>query len=214
MPTVTSPEQQRFVFDGISWQRYLCFDELIEDRRVRLTYDRGKLEFMTFSYMHENLKEFLGDLLVVLCQEFGVPRSSAGSMTFRREDLDRGLEPDQCYYLFHAHLVRGTEVIDFEVDPPPDLAIEIEISRSLLDRIAILGALGVPEVWRCDGESLRFLRLNESGAYEERDESASFPGISAMDIMTAVRQRCEFDEDTVLHAFRERVRERRGNLNP
>lgn len=211
MATVAPPDTQRFVLDGVDWRRYLGFDALLDDRRVRLTYNRGSLEFMTLSYRHENLKEILGDLIVVLCQEFGVPRNSAGSMTFRREDLNQGLEPDQCYYLTNAHLVRGQEEIDLQIDPPPDLAIEIEVSRSLLDRIGILAAIEIPEVWRCDGETLRFLRLNERGGYDEASESRYFPGISPSDVMNLLRQRSSFDEDALLNSFREMVRRKRGS---
>ena len=211
MSTVTLPEQQRFVFDGIRWDQYLGWDALIEDRRVRLTYDRGRLEFMTLSLIHERVKMLFHDLISVLTEEFRVPRLNGGSTTFRREDLDRGLEPDQCYYLENEPIVRDKDEIDLTIDPPPDLAIEIEISRSVLDRLGILAALGVPEVWCSDGESARFLRLQESGEYAKVPVSPHFPGIPSADFIPFLQQRTQTDAQSLMNSFRDWVRSRRNS---
>ena len=80
---------------------------------------------------------------------------SAGNMTFQREDLDRGLEPDDCYWIAHEPQMHNKLTWDPAIDPPPDLVLEIEISRSAQDRMGIYAALRVPEVWRFDGETLR-----------------------------------------------------------
>jgi Uma2 family endonuclease len=207
MSTATLPDRQYLLLHDVSWDDFRHFERMVDDQPGhRLTYDRGRLEYMTLSHLHESVKMLIHDLLVILCDEFDSPRKNGGSTTFRREDLDRGLEPDQCYYLENEPLVRGKNVLDLTVDPPPDLAIEVEITRSALDRLGILAALGVPEVWRVDDEHVRFLRLNHSGEYEEHAESWHFSGISSEGIAAFVRKREELDERTLAKSFREWVR--------
>ena len=123
----------------------------LDGRHVRLTYDRGELELMTVSHRHENHKHLLGVLLMVVAEELGIENHAAGSMTFKREDLDRGLEPDECYWIEHEPQMRSKEDYDQQNDPPPDLVLEVEVSCSVLDRLGIYAALKVPEVWRWDG---------------------------------------------------------------
>src|SRR5436190_459799 len=100
MSTVTqAPVEQRFLLSGIDWSSYVGFGELLGERHVRLTYDRGSLELMTLSPKHEHGKRLLGRLVETLTEELDIGIASYGSMTFRREDLERGLEPDECYWI-------------------------------------------------------------------------------------------------------------------
>jgi len=156
MSTVTLPDRQYILLHDVSWDDYRSFERMVDDQPGhRLTYDRGRLEFMTLSHLHESVKMLIHDLLVVLCDEFDSPRKNGGQTTFRREDLGKGLEPDQCYYLENEPLVRGKDELDLTADPPPDLVIEIEITRSAIDRLGIFAALGIPEIWCTDGEQVR-----------------------------------------------------------
>ena len=98
---------------------------------------------------------FLGRIIDILAEELEIPYDAGGSTTHKREDLAKGLEPDQCYYIRNEPLIRGRMELDLTHDPPPDLAIEIDISRSSVTRLGIYAALGVPEVWRYDGEALQ-----------------------------------------------------------
>lgn len=206
MSTATIPERQQFLVPNLTWDQYLDAARAFEGRSVRLTYDRGRLELMALSLIHELLKKLLDRLFVVLSDEFDVPRQSVGSTNFGREDLDRGLELEEWYYLINEPLIRGREEIDLTIDPPPDLAIDIEITHSLLDRLAILAALGVPEVWRYDGQRLRVLELQD-GEYVEADESRYFPGFPLSEIENVLSRRREADEKTLVGEFRQRVRE-------
>lgn len=208
MSTATLPDRQYLLLHDVSWDDFRHFERMVDDQPGhRLTYDRGRLEYMTLSHLHESVKMLIHDLLVILCDEFDSPRKNGGSTTFRREDLDRGLEPDQCYYLQNEPLVRGKNVLDLTVDPPPDLAIEVEITRSALDRLGILAALGVPEVWRIDDEHIRFLRLNDNDEYVERTESLHFPGVRSESVAEFVRKRDQLDEPTLARSFRQWVRD-------
>src|SRR5271168_751874 len=108
------------------------------DRPIRFTYDRGELEIMTVSPEHDRDKMWLARLFQVLTEELDIDIACYGSMTMRREDLERGMEPDQCFWVQHEPQIRGRTDIDLENDPPPDLVMEVEISRSVVARLPIL----------------------------------------------------------------------------
>ncbi|MBX3449915.1 MAG: Uma2 family endonuclease [Planctomycetaceae bacterium] len=121
----------------------------------------------------------------------------------RREDLQSGLEPDACFYIEHEADVRDHEEIDLAIHPPPDLVLEVEISRSTAGRLAIYAEMGVPEVWRTDGDVLRMCRLDEEGTYREVRESQALPGLKPDDLRRFLALRTEVDESTLTIQFRE-----------
>ncbi|MBI3273380.1 MAG: Uma2 family endonuclease [Planctomycetes bacterium] len=166
---------QRFLLGSADWGTYRRILEALGDRHVFVTYDRGRLEIMSPSPKHERVKSLLGRLVEMLCFDLDIEIQPGGSTTFGRKDLDRGLEPDECYWIRNEKRVRDLVEFDARRDPPPDLAIEIDISRRTLDRQAIYGALGVPELWRHDGDRLRILLLQPDGAYAPATKSLSFP---------------------------------------
>lgn len=195
-----------FVLHGVSWQFYeACLAEL-GDRNIRLTYDRGTLEFMTPSQRHDRSKRLLARLLEALTEELGIEIGSYGSTTWRREDLQLGLEPDECYYIEHEPQVRGRETIDLAVDPPPDLAIEVEVTRRVVDRLGIYAALGVREIWRHAGDRFQVLALGHDGQYRESDRSPSFPFLPIDELNGFLARRNEQGETTWIRSFREWVR--------
>ena len=143
----TAPGTQRLVLHNVPWQSYVVIGDALPDRpALRMTYDRGNLEFMTTSPEHEKYKVRLGRLLEALVEECGLRVEPLGNMTMRREELERGLEPDECFWIANEPHMRARLDWDPRRDPPPDLVIEIEISRSALDRMGIYAALRVPEV--------------------------------------------------------------------
>ncbi len=203
--TLRIPNQQRFILDGVSWGRYTRLLRLFEDRHLRLTYDRGVLEIMTLSHRHENSSHFLGRLAVTLTEELDLPIKEGGSTTFRRRKAEKGLEPDNCYWIANEPDVRGKEEIDLRCDPPPDLAVEIDITRSSLNRMGIYASLHVPEVWRYDGLVLTFLRLL-GGKYSEVETSSIFPSIKPADLLRFLEMRQQLDENAVIRRFRTWIR--------
>jgi Uma2 family endonuclease len=186
--TAQGSTEPRFVLYGVGWQGYETMLKLVGDRAVRLTYDRGNLELMSPSQHHERFKTLVGILVQALAEELDIPCIGAGSTTWRREDLDRGLEPDECFYLFdHAERYKD-KTIELGADPPPDLAVEIDITHSSLDRQGIYAALRVPEVWRFDGSHLRIYRLRPDGSYEGLAASPSFPFLPSDEIARRLRE--------------------------
>ncbi len=129
-------------------------------------------------------------------------------MTLGREDLERGLEPDECFYITHEPEVRGKEQLDLTTDPPPDLAVEIDVTHSPRNRLTIYAALGVKEVWRFHDETLTAQSLDDAGEYQASETSHHFPGLQITDVMSFLNRRHERDENTLIREFREWVREK------
>ncbi len=178
MATVTAPAQQKVILRGVSWETYQrLLAEHQEASGTHFIYDQGNLEIMVTSARHEQPKRTLEVLIDVLAEEFDLDVHRVGSMTFQREDLQKGFEPDSAFYIARALEVEGREV-DPAVDPPPDLIIEVDVSSPSLPRFPIFAAFGVPEVWRYDGSRVSFHHL-ESGRYGEAAFSLAFPRLSA-----------------------------------
>src|SRR5262249_3746655 len=146
------------------------------------------MEIMSPSFGHENLRYLLGRLVDTLSEELDVPIEGGGTTTFKRQDLGKGAEPDQCYWLReNAAKVRGKAELDLAVDASPDLVIEVERSSSSLPRLGIFAALGVPEVWQFASGTRRFLQLDANG-YQPRDSSRSLPGFNVVDAARILEQ--------------------------
>jgi Uma2 family endonuclease len=179
METLVQPSEQRIVLRNVSWTTYEgLLADLADGRSPRLTYDRGILEIMSPLLEHEELSHNLAMLVEIAAEARDLDIRGLGSTTFRREDLERGFEPDDCFYIHNVARMRSKVQIDLTVDPPPDLVIGIEQSRSSMSKLSIYAQIGVPEVWRHTGQQLLILVLRE-GTYHEQDESAALPGVKS-----------------------------------
>lgn len=209
--TTISPEpitEHRVVMEGISWDTYQRMLADIGEGRTRLTYDEGRLEVMSPSPFHEKLKKLIGRLLEAYADAIEIELEGFGSMTCAREDLKKGLEPDECYYVQNAPAVMGRDDIDLTVDPPPDLAIEVEVSRSSVSRQPIYFALGVGEVWVFRaGKLIPMLRGAES--YEPATASRCFPDLPLDQFYEFVVIAQQQSQSAASKALREWVRARR-----
>jgi Uma2 family endonuclease len=203
------PAEQRFRVSGVPWSAYVAFGESICDVPIRATYDRGEMELMTTSPKHERSDRLLGYLVLVLCEETETRVVTLGRMTFQRDDLERAMEADNCFWIQNEASVRDKDELDLDVDPPPDLVPEIEVSRSLLDRMGILLALRVPEVWTSDAEVARAQVLSR-GRYREAEYSRAFPFLRIADLNAFLKMRRRQDDQTIVRAFRKWVREQQA----
>jgi Uma2 family endonuclease len=169
--------EQRFLFQHVNWEFYEGLLALIGERRYRITYDRGSLELMAPAWNHEWCGRKIDRVLSGVGLALGRDFVGGGSTTFRRQDLARGLEPDECYYTVNAHRMLGMRELDLTVDPPPDLALEVDFTHSSLDRMGIYAALGVAELWRWDVRGIHVYHLRMEGAgsaYVPAEQSLSF----------------------------------------
>jgi Uma2 family endonuclease len=208
LTTGRSVGTQQLILDGVSWRTYGRLLRAFDDRHLRLTYDRGDLEIMTLSPEHERFKRLVGLLIGVLVEELGWDMAGFASMTFRSTRQRRGLEPDECYWIQNEPQVRGKDSIDLRHDPPPDLVIEIDVTHSSLDRLAIYAALGVPEVWRFNGRQLLAHLLQPAGGYLESGQSRAFPFLAISDLEQFLGRRSAQSETELVRQFRAWVQER------
>jgi Uma2 family endonuclease len=174
---------ERLVLTGVEWADYEQLLDWRDDHRrtVRLTYDQGRLEIMVVSNFHERLRKVLALLIEAWLEETDGDDVPSGQLTHKREDLKRGFEPDECYYVQNWTKVAGLREIDFETDPPPDLTVEVEVSRSVLGRLPVFAAFNIPEVWRYDGERVTVLLLGPDGTYHESPTSRAVPNFPFAD---------------------------------
>jgi Uma2 family endonuclease len=201
------PAEPHLVLHNISWQMYEELRDNEANWGVRMTYDHGRLEMMTPSRRHERFSGHLHELIVATAEEFKIPIDTSGSTTWKRPDLAAALEADECFYIQHEAVVRGRDELDLTVDPPPDLAIEVEVSRSAVSKMNIYATLRVPEVWCYDGKRLRVLQLNPQGQYAESNASGCMPELPMDGVERFMQQRSEMDLISWLSAYRAWLRE-------
>ncbi|MEM1252400.1 MAG: Uma2 family endonuclease [Cyanobacteria bacterium P01_H01_bin.21] len=201
------PPGQRLLLEDISWSEFeAILDDLGEHRSARIAYDNGTLEIMAPLPWHEDDKEIISDLLKVLLEELDIDFRALGSTTFKNQSMLKGIEPDQCFYIANEAAIRGKQRLNLSVDPPPDLALEIDItSRTHPQTYA---ALGVPELWRRENETLKIYHL-KAGKYLEAKSSLVFPDWPLMiEIPQRVRQSRVEGRNPTIRAFRQWVRGR------
>ena len=180
--TALEPMAGPIVFRGVNWDDYEKMLEIVGDRRIRVTFDKGTMEVSMPSQRHEQTAQSMGLLVPKLAEELEIPYEPLGMTTWRRPDLEKGIESDQCYYIRNQAIVRERAELNLEVDPPPDLAIEVDITSSSLNRLAIYAELRVPEVWRYADQKLTMFQLQPDGTYLTCETSLSFAGLRPADV--------------------------------
>lgn len=194
-PKIRLEARQRFVLWNLGWDAYEKIVEALNEQHVRTTYDRGDLELMSPLPIHEAIKVWFAHFMLVLAEELDFPIRSVGGPTLRRRIRDRGLERDDCYYLTSAAQVVDWATLDLDRDPPPDLALEVEITCSCLDRMGVYAGLGVPEVWRFNGEQWYIHLLGSDGAYQQSPSSGALPYLPIVEIMPVMLQSLHVGDD-------------------
>lgn len=210
LKTLTKSEAENYmILHPISWETFgrMC-EELSQSRSQRLAYNEGYLQIMSPLMEHENNNWFIARLIFTMAEEWDLNIKSVGSLTLKRDDIQKGIEPDACFYLKHELEVRNKQHIDLnQGDKPPDLAIEIDITSGSLDKLPIYGALGVPEIWRYDGNILHFYGLNqETNSYKEITVSLAFPLLDVSLIPQWLQQRLIIGETATLKQVRQWIR--------
>ncbi|MEB3280232.1 MAG: Uma2 family endonuclease [Lyngbya sp.] len=211
MVVISSIPEQRTVLKNISWSTFEAILKETGDKRgYRFAYDGDVLEIMSPLLEHESYKSNLGNFIVVLAEELDIEIKSGGSLTLKRKDLKRGIEPDNCYYIQSEPLVRGKQTLSLETDPPPDLAIEIDITHSSINKLELYAALGVTELWRYNGQTIKFYHLQNPN-YQESEFSLTFPFLSSLELTQFLEQSKTTGEITLLKTFRTWVKEQLKN---
>jgi Uma2 family endonuclease len=207
MSTVSRPAEQRVVIDGVRWSTYLSLLEDGENQRGRMTFDQGVLEIMSPGRVHENAGRLLGRMVEAFTEELEIEVVSVASTTFKREDVQRGFEADEAYYIQHTDAVASKGELDLEVDPPPDLVVEVDISRSSIDKLPLFYALGVPEIWRYAGDELCVYSRGNAD-YIQSEGSNALPQFPLDEARKVMQQRTTVGETQLIRGFRAFIRAR------
>ena len=196
------PPGESLLWHNVAWEDYKQLtEELTEWPGKRLTYDRGSLEIMSPLAKHEQYKELLSAIGRLISYVTEVDVQSLGSTTFTEEWLDKGAEPDTCFYVANAAAIIGKRRIDLNVDPPPDIAVEVDITSPSIRKLPIYEEMRVPEVWLYDEKRLRIFLLGATG-YVESPTSQSFPFLTSAALTDALEQSKTRGQSVVLRAFR------------
>jgi Uma2 family endonuclease len=208
MVTTVVTSSQRAILQNISWQTFeTILAEMGDNRITRLAYDHGTLEIMTPLMPHEHNKRLIEKLIDNLAEELNLNLKSVGSVTCKRPDLLRGVEPDSSFYIQNEPLMRQKQSLDLTQDPPPDLVIEVDYTSASIDRMPIYQALGVPEVWRYDEPTMQIYQLRD-GIYLQCDVSPTFANLPlTIEIPRFLAESLKIGEIPMIRSFRSWVKE-------
>ena len=198
---LTGGSGRRILLNDISWDEYERFIEDFEQKPGwRLAYDGGRLEIMPPTPEHEEYSFSFHNFVLAYCEEFDVNLEGRGSTTFRSEILEKGVEPDECYYIQSAEKIAGKKIPTHKF-PVPDIAVEVDITTESLDKFPIYAALKVPELWIYDGKKLSFYELRDEN-YHQITHSRALPQISAKDLTKFLETSRRTGQTAALKSFR------------
>ncbi len=202
---LTIPPGQKVLLKDVSWQEFEeILTDLGENRSSRIAYANNTLEILAPLPKHEISKEIISDLLKALLEELDKEFLTLGSTTFKNEQMAKGIEPDNCFYIENEAKFRGKERLDLTIDPPPDLALEIDVTSRT--HTNIYATLGVGELWRFENGKLQIYVL-ENNQYIESEFSPHFPDLPLAEIIPEYSDRCQtLGRNKTMKAFRKWVR--------
>jgi Uma2 family endonuclease len=197
------PADTVVTFHDTSWEDY---EELLarvgETAGMRISYGDGTLTVMTVSSEHESYERFIDRLVSLLSVRLRVNVRFFGSATMKKQKARRGLEPDGCFYVQTADALGKRLQLDFEVDPPPDIAVEIDVHHESLSKFPIYAVLGVPEIWRYDGSQLT-IHLRDNDKYVAAGQSRGLPILTGELLTDFLRRLRDDGELKAMLAFEE-----------
>jgi len=205
IPTTETPD----IRENVSWSEYLRMLDEIGDGHTRLTYDSGRLQIMAPSVWHDSTKKIVARLIEAYADFHDIDLIGIGSTTLRREELLKGLEPDECYYVSSPKPIYNPRNIDPDHVPRPDLALEIDISRPGINRENIYAALGVPELWKYGRMRVAYFELRD-GMYIPAAQSLAFPGLPAETVNQMLELAEEKGQSHAVKAFRAWMAQKQG----
>jgi Uma2 family endonuclease len=207
--TITKHRADRVMLYNISWQQFEnLLQDLGENRAARVAYDDGNLEIMTPLPEHEYYKKVISTAVEDIAEELNLDYESLGSTTWKQERKMAGIEADDCFYFQNEALVRGRLDLDLQKDPPPDLALEIDVTSKSLNLFSIYARLGIPEIWCYDSGELKIYLL-QAGEYLESEKSLVFPSLEIRDLPQIIEQNWANGRRAIRKAVREWVRSKK-----
>lgn len=189
------PEDTVITFHNVSWEEYEdLLEQVGEAAGLRISFDDGTLKVMTLSSKHEKYERFFEALVTAIRLRLRINILSFGSATMRKRKKRKGNEPDCCFYVQTADAIGNRIQIDFEIDPPPDIAVEVDVHHDSRDKFSIYAGLGVPEIWRFDEQAM-IIYVLEQDRYEEVSASRALPMLTSQiltEVLTSLPDKGEF----------------------
>lgn len=186
---LTKKRADRVLLYNIDWQQFEnILIDLGQTRSARIAYDNGILEIMSPLPEHEYYKENIGTAIQDIAEVLERDYESLGSTTWRKQAKMAGIEPDNCFYFQNEAKIRGKLDYDLNQDPPPDLALEIDLTSKSLNRFPIYARLGIPEVWCYDDDRLKIYLLQNDETYQKSPFSLVFPDLPVQEIPEVINQ--------------------------
>ena len=172
-------EENSVILSNVSWTTYERFvqETMNKISNPRFYFDDGNLLIMSVSPEHEFYNRIIASLIDILAEAFQTNWLALGSTTYTKDDIEKGFEPDSCFYFANADKMLGVKRLDMSVHSAPDLIVEVDITSLSIFRQHIFAAFNVPEIWRFDGEKMQILKL-EKDKYIEIPNSLSLPKVT------------------------------------
>jgi len=206
--------EQHVILRGVSWATYeSLLADFVDRSAPHFAYDQGVLEIMAPTLTHDRGNRRLTTIFEAIADERELDFINAGSTTFKRADLAKGVEPDTCFYIENAERMRSKRDVDLTVDPPPDLVIEIDVTSLSLNKFPIYAQIGVPEVWRYDGNQVTIFKL-ANGEYFLQKESPALPGLTSEVISRFLEEGQTMTRSAWLRSIREWAQQQRSQHTP
>ncbi|MGF1602978.1 MAG: Uma2 family endonuclease [Thermosynechococcaceae cyanobacterium] len=190
MFTVVTPEEIQLSpgsvlqFPG-NWQVYQALSQRLGDRpNPRLKFRNGEILLMNPLPEHGRTVDVLADVVKVLLDHLEQEYDSFTPITMELPE-ESGIEPDHCFYIEHWAEISGKTRINWGIDPPPDLVIEIDVTS--YTNVDDYLPYKVPEVWLFKQQQLSIYQFT-GGSYRQRNNSAFFPGINLADMIRECMQ--------------------------
>ena len=197
------PADSSLTLRNVSWEEYeALLESLGEASGLRVSFDEGTLQIMTLSSEHESYSRLLEKLIALLSARLRIRVLSFGSSTMKKREEAKGSEPDACFYVQTATVIGHKIHIDFGIDPPPDVVVEIDVSHDSLGKFPTYAALGVPEIWRYDGKALLVYHLKQ-GQYVSAQSSLALPMLTPSVLSEFLNRSQQNDQYDILLAFEE-----------
>jgi Uma2 family endonuclease len=197
---------QRIQLQDVTWSEFeAILNELGDKRACRIAYSDGVLEIRMPLPEHEKAKVLIGDMVKILLEELDLDNECFGSSTFKRQDMAKGIEPDDCFYIENSAQMIGKDRLNLTIDPPPDLAIEVDVTSKT--GLNAYQSLGVPELWRFEDGQLQ-ISLLQNGQYQDATSSPHFPNFPIIEGVSQFLERSQTEgRSQSLKAFRQWVKE-------
>jgi Uma2 family endonuclease len=201
------PPNGTLLLHNVSWDEYENILQEFETKSAyRIYFNNGVLKIMSPRFDHKFPKNVVLGVVRVYDDEFDIDVDSYGSTTWRQQKKSKGAEADTSFYVKNAEKVRGVKDFDLNLEIPPDIVVEVDTTNESWDKFEIYAALGVKEIWRCDGKNFQIYELTE-GKYEATENSRNLPLINGKLLTELLEIGREIGQTAMLKDFRKRLRE-------